>query len=236
MNVGGISFRQTNFTANTQEPSKTFLYAPAPGKKRIEKSNYLFYSGIAAALAVAGMIWFLKGKKMPPVSIIDIADHNIGLNKLDGSKYGNMIKELREQILYPIKSVELGSKHIKEFKQGVVINGSTPDELRSVVDAFIEHAQKNEISCVRSPKNLRQAIIDAEERYKKNNRFTMVDLGDIANLGDLCKGKETEKLLGLDSNVHKGVIWVAWTTNPKSVPVYWHYKNYPVLITKASNN
>ncbi len=224
-----------------QTPTNTsrseFLYYPKP-KENHNTMNFLKVLGALAAGAVGITLFNLKRNKVP-LSIVDIAGTEAGLNKIN---FRRTALELKKKILYPIKTGSTGDS--KNFKSGLILSDTKDKPLKDILAAFCEHADKIGIKTVTIPDNLNKAarrrwvfneIETAQKEYKSSGKFTIINIDNIDNLIDLkiVKAKNSaieEKLIEINKNVYSGIVWTGWTNNTKSIPMY--YNNLPVLVTK----
>lgn len=214
-----------------------FLYYPKP-KENHNSMNFLKVLGALAAGAVAVTLFNLKRNKVP-LSVVDIAGSDAGLNKVN---FRRTALELKKKILYPIKTGSTGDS--KNFKSGLILSDTKDKPLTDILAAFCEHADNLGIKSVTIPNNLNKPsrrrwvfneIETAQKEYKSSGKFTIINIDNIDNLIDLkiVKAKNSaieEKLIEINKNVYSGIVWAGWTNNTKSIPMY--YNNLPVLVTK----
>ncbi len=242
MKIQRISFGQKSNTqkqpANYAIKGREYLYYPKPEDDKKAKTIVFKFLGTLAAIAVGVTLFNLKRNKVP-LNIVDIADSEKGLNKIN---YRRTALELKKKILYPIKTGTTSRN--KNFNSGLILSDKKDAPLKEVLSAFTEHATELKIRTKEIPDNLNKAdrrrwvynaIEEAEQHYEKTKQFTIINIGNLDNLVDLkiVKSKNSaieDKLIEINKNVYSGIVWTAWTNNTKSIPMY--YNNLPVLVTK----
>lgn len=240
MKVFRISFKQNNNSQTSPTNNRNeFLYYPKQKEKsKITPMTFVKVLCGIAMTAVGITLYNLKKNKIP-MEIVDLAEKDLGLNKID---YKRTAKELKQKILYPIKT---GRTHKnRNFNSGLILSDSEDKPLKEIIEALSEHAEKLGIMTNNLPDDLNKAdrrkwiynaIENAKEIYKKRKIYTIINIGNLDNLIDLkiVKPKKTtleDRLIEINKNVYSGIVWTAWTNNTKSIPMY--YNNLPVLVTK----
>ncbi len=246
VNYSAYNSKQPAFEKRV-EISNPFLYQTDPSYHSKELANNSFRVTVIslAVAAVAGSLLKLRMKNIVPESIIEIADKNIGLNKL---KYKNAARYLKKKLLYPIKAAMEGDEKFiygDKLKSGLILTAQNATEGKKAISALLEHAKEIGIYTMEIPPNLKKngrikwvykAIEDAKEYYKTSNGdYTIINIGDISNLANLkiSKTKFTnveEKLREINKQKYPGVVWVGYTDAGASLPYF--YNNAPILITK----
>lgn len=241
MKVQRIFFGQSINTQSPQQaaPRNEFLYYPKTREDK--KSNVITFGKVLVGLAIAAVgvtLYNLKRNKVP-LSIVDIPEADAGLNKIN---FRRTALELKKKILYPIKT---GQTHkTKNFNSGLILSDKKNTPLTDVLAALNEHAEKLGIATMQIPDNLNKAerrkwvfnaIQTAENNYRKNKQYTIINIGNLDNLIDLkiVKPKNSaieDKLIEINKNVYSGIVWTAWTNKTNAIPMY--YNDLPVLVTK----
>ena len=241
MKVQRVSFGSNGNSAAPHTMTRAgneFLYYPKVKEEKKIKSIIWKTLGSLAAIAVGVTLFNLKRNKQP-LSIVDIPGKTMGLNQIN---YRRTAKELKKKILYPIKAGITHKK--KDFHSGLILSDTKDKPLKEVLSAFCDHAYELDIRTKEIPQKLSKAerrkwvfntIEEAQEHYKKTNQYTIINIGNLDNLIDLkiVKSKNSaieDKLIEINKNVYSGIVWVAWTNNTKSIPMY--YNNLTVLVTK----
>lgn len=254
MKVHSISFGAAHTTTpipqenRRQEELNEFAYLPKEHKED-EFNRHKFRKGliVCAAAAVIVTLFRIKGRKKLPESIADLADKNLGLNKVS---FKRTAQELKTNFLYPLKAHQEGDKSIiknkKMFKSGVIIADNDVASTKEVLDAFYEHAQNLGIRCRRisecesrkkenKMKWVKDAIKEAQQTFKTEGKLTLIDIGNMDNLINLKIFKKNNsnlenQLIEISKNSYSGVVWTAYTNRTKQIPMY--YNDLPVIVTK----
>lgn len=228
----------TNQVQKTQDRNEFLFYPKHKEDKNLSPMMFLKMLGAIAVSAVAVTLYNLKRNKMP-MSIVELSEKSMGLNNIN---YRRTAKELKQKFLYPIKA---GLTHKKKnFNSGLILSDTKDKPLKDVLSAFCEHAEELGINVKEIPDNLTKAdrrkwvfnaIKTAEESYKENKQYTIINIGNLDNLIDLkiVKPKNTaleDRLIEINKNVYSGIVWTAWTNKTQSIPMY--YNDLPVLVTK----
>ncbi len=246
---------------NKQDSNISYLYtidlAKMESKEKARKVKVV--TGFLALAAVVVTLFNLKGPKRLPMDIVEIADPNKGLNRLQNFK--STANELKSKILYPLQCVISGDKNITKsnrFKSGVILTDKDGANLVEVTSALIEHARELGIRTVNIPhiskrvnsdgktfehnlkrneliKSVYNELNQAQALFKRQGKYTIINLGDIAKMTDLKVIKSQKSnfeamLANLDSKKFPGIIWAGWTTKTKDVPLFLN--DLPILITK----
>lgn len=251
MKVNRISFGEKQNTKNLQNPKHTtslnpFLYLPYTNKKEndFNSTSFRVMTALLAAIAVGITLMNLRGRKTLPDKIVELADQNLGFNKIN--KYQRTVKELKSKILYPLKCRLMGDKipaQSRDFKSGFILSHNNAEEVKEVMNAFTEHAKKLDIHCLSMPENLKRnektkwtykATNIAKQHYERTGKHTIINLGNISSLTEMqnksTKSRVENLLSAIDNAQYTGVVWTAWTDKPKQIPYF--YNNLPILITK----
>ncbi len=254
MKLQRISFGLNNLNnpacavnTNTESISR-FAYLPkVESHEEFDGKMLKKVLGTCAAIAVGITLFRINGRKKLPESITDIADKNLGLNKVTYKRTAN---ELKNKILYPLKAYLAGDKSIiknkKLFKSGVIIADTDISATKEVFDAFYEHADNLGIHCKRisecvsrkkenKMKWVKETIKEAQETFKKEGKMTLIDIGNMDNLINLQIFKKhnsnlENQLIEISKKSYSGVVWTAYTNRTKQIPMY--YNELPVVVTK----
>lgn len=227
--------------------SNPFLYRIDENAKPKELSSHSFgltVGGMAVAAVILTLLR-LRTKNVVPESIVELANPNIGLNKIN---FPNAVKFLKKKVLYPIKAAMEGDEKFiygEKLKSGLILTAENAEDAKKTIKALTEHAKELGIYCMEMPQNLKRngrvkwvykAIEKAKEYHTASNGdYVLINIGDISNLASLkiSKSQNTkveEKLLNLNKETYPGVIWAGWTNEASSLP--YSYNNAPVIITK----
>ncbi|MBP3924363.1 hypothetical protein J6E39_03885 [bacterium] len=255
MKVQKISFSTNNhrtiaFEENNSRPdmlNRRFMYMPASQNNTAPSVGKiaLYFLTIAAA-AVGITINNVGYMKKLPKNIVELADKNAGLNKIN--KYENIVEGLKKHVLYPSMAILKKKEETlnpRKLKSGIILTGDSPEELQKLTDALIEHAQKLEIP-VKTIKGKTKAerakwiyknVKSANNHYKNTGAPTIINLEDLSKIAELqinkSKISKVENFIsGINRKDYPGIIWVSWTDKSKSVPCF--YNNLPVSIFKLS--
>ena len=238
----------------------SFLYNKNDTENKNENliKGYKIATALTAATAVLIALFRIGRKKRFPDNIVDIADKTKGLNKINNQE--RAIDLIKSKFLYPIKATLLGDKDISKsqyFKSGLVITGEDKNALVELNSALTEHVniidiktlilnttasrtkdgktytrplKKNEVS-----KLLRKVIAEAKENYSQTGQYTMINIGNLDNATSMhivkTKQSKVDKMLAdITNSKAPGIIWTGWTTNSKSLPLF--FRELPVLVVK----
>lgn len=258
MKVNGISFGlNSTQSLNKYQPETTqrqlneFAYIPKQHKdEEFNSSNFKKFLGICAAAAVLITLFRIKGRKKLPESIAELSDKTLGLNKIP---FKRTAKELQNGFLYPLKAHLDGDKSIiknkKLFKAGLILADTDVSSVKTVIDAFYEHANNLGIRCKRisqcssrtkegKKKWVQDTIKEAQENFKKDGKLTLIDIGNMDNLINLQIHKKRNSnlentLIEISKKSYSGVVWTSYTNRTRQIPMY--YNNLPVLVTKLTD-
>lgn len=252
------SFRSQN---KTDKYDLKYLYTlPEQKNDKYVKQYYIAMTMFTALTAVGITLFNVSGHRRFPYSIAELSDMSKGLNKItDNDK---LVNSLKTDFIYPIKSFMLGDKKIKEskeFKTGFIMTGQDDNTLKNISDALTEHFEELGIRTVSIPhtvskvrngevveskhtksklyKILKKEIEINAELYKKDGKFTVINIGNIDDLTDLKVVKSQisnfEELLKNLSNdtENQGIIWIGRTNKQKAIPLFLSY--LPVIIKKT---
>ncbi len=240
MKVSSIS--QANIqTARTQYP---FLYTanPAYTKSHFKEHRKEYLGGLASLILATICLTKFMGRKSLPKTVVELADSNIGLNKIKGAQ--RTVQQLKERILYPIKAVQNGERKrlYRNFTSGlIIIDTNGEKKAKNILDALTEHAEQINIHCINVTKphfkkdlgkSIHSAIDEAIKYNKETSECVLLNLGDISIFSQMnpsnIKAKTTvEKRI---KKLPPGIIWASWTNKGESLP-YFH-NNGNVLMSK----
>lgn len=220
--------------------NRNYMYTTMPAKEPQKSHKWEYIGGLLAATVALMSLRMFRGRNTMPKNITDIADKNLGLNKITGAS--RTVKQLTNDILYPMKAVQMGDKALLsgDFKTGLIIADSNKEKAIELVDAFIEHAELKEIHCIKSKSNQKiniktaKMLIDEAIKYnKETGSCVIVNIGNLANTSKLYASK-TEEVSMLEkriaNDIPKGVLWVAHTSKVRRLPYF--YNNLPVLVAR----
>lgn len=224
-----------------QKLENPYLYTlkkPEEDKFSFKEHKLEYFGGLCAGILAAISLTKFMGRNSLPKNIVEIADPNIGLNKV--VDYDKVVKILKEQVLYPLKSIDMGEKkllHNPNLKTGVLFYSDNPIAPMMMKEAFIEHAKTLGIKCFdmntaskRNPvSNAHKTLSYAEEYIAKNKKTAIADIGNLADKTKIAASK-TKMSSNLEKrlvNQEPGTLWVAWTSKGDSVPYF--YNNFPVI-------
>lgn len=244
-NTRTIAFGENNSRQNSINTK--FMYMPATHKDTAPSLGKIaLYFLTAAAAAVGITINNVGYMKKLPKNIVELADKNAGLNKIN--KYENIIESLKKHVLYPSMAI-LNKKeetlNPRKLKSGVILAGENAEELQKITDALIEHAKKLQIPTLtikgknraERAKWIYKNVKNANNHYNNTGAPTIIDLGDLSIIAEMQINKsKISKVESFISEINRkdnpGIIWVSWTDKSKSIPCF--YNNIPVLISKLS--
>lgn len=238
------SVTQKNFVSSNIATQYPFLYTPNPAYKpsHFKEHRREYLGGLASLILASICLTKFMGKKTLPKSVVEIANENIGLNKIKNA--GRTINQLKNDILYPIKAVQNGERKrlIRNFKSGlIIIDSQKSKQAKNILDALTEHAVHINIHCisVEKPtikkdlgKSIHKAIDDAIKYNKETSDCVLLNLGDLnifsqMNPSNIQAKTTVEKRL---RELPPGIIWTSWTNKGEALP-YFH-NNGSVLMTK----
>lgn len=215
------------------------MYTTMPVKEPPKSHKWEYIGGLLAAGVALMSLRMFRGRNTMPKYITHIADKNLGLNKITGAS--RTVKQLTNDILYPMKALQLGDKAILsgDFKTGLIIADSNKGKVTELVDAFIEHAQSIGIHCERIPKNKKNKVREAHKvldnaikYHQETGACVIVDIGDLGAVSKLnvAKTEYASKFEERIANMPKGILWLAHTTKAEKLPYF--YNNLPTLAVK----
>lgn len=243
--------------------SRYMYYRETPrtfDKNKIMK-HYSFTTAFLAVSAVIIALLNLGKRPKFPKNIVEISELNKGLNKIKNQD--KVINEIKTKFIYPIKAADSGDTKITEsshYNSGIIIAGKSEKELKQINDALKEHFEYLNIdtSTINSTisrkkdgqiitknlkkntivKNVYKEIEKAKNKFKETGRYTIISLGKFDDITcvQITKSKKSKidnLILNLSNKDNTGIIWTAWTTEAKSIPIYLN--DLPVLITKLNN-
>ena len=243
MKVARISntYRQ-NFRSEgvSKEIVNPFLYTANENYKpkyMLKEHKYSYLAGVLAIITAAACLKKFTGRNSIPKDVVELADKTLGLNKLKSC--GRTVTQLKENILYPMKCLQLGDKNIlrEDFKTGLIIADESPAKARQVVSALLEHAESIGIHCEKLAfpqkknrvKEVHKAINAALKYHQETGKCVIVSIGDLAQMSNLkvCKTEYCSNIEKRLAEMPKGVLWTAWTTASDNLPYF--YNNLPTL-------
>lgn len=260
MRIEPVTFSfKSKYTADNYD-SNFLYYRESKRRFSQEKLLHHYSFATAAIAVSAVLIALLRlGKRQKfPDNIVEISDLTKGLNKIKNQE--KIIYEIKSKFIYPIKASSMGDIKMADgldFKNGIVITGNNKNQLEQITDALKEHFEyldidtakvKSQISREKDGKaiikNLKKNTIakhvyneieKAKEKYKTTGRYTVINMGELDNITNvqITKSKNSkidEQLLSLTNEKTPGIMWMAWTTETKTIPIY--FKDLPILITK----
>ncbi len=220
--------------------------------------QYSLATASSAVIAVCVALFNLGRKHKFPKNIVEIPDLDKGLNKIKNQD--KFIRTVKTKFLYPLKALILGDNRLRKsrkLKTGIVITGNTSD-IKDVYNAFSEHISELKIDVVKiNPqisrktkdgkiifkdkkrttivKEFKKEIDKAKEKFRQTGKYTVIFLGELDNATNMyiAKSKHSkfdEYLINLTKDKTSGVIWAAYTSNGKTLPIY--FKDLPVTVTK----
>lgn len=242
MKISKISFTNSNYKNTNGLTINPYMYTqPKEKEDRFTfKDHKLEYLGgiLAGALALISLSKFSAAKTLPK-SIIEIEGLNNGLNKIADNSFA--VKVLKENILYPLKSVELGEHHLlkrNDFKTGVIISSKDAQKAQRIKDALMEHLDKlgfkvysiNDTDKIKTTNKVARAhktVNKANEMFQENTYISIADIDDLSKITNLkanktkCSSKLEKKLI--DQN--PGTLWVSWTDQVDNIPYFYNNKS-----------
>ena len=244
MKIFNVTQNNLNFSNKFYGFYNPYLYMPkpAPDDKFSFKDHKLEYlgGGLTVLLALITLTRFAN-KKTFPRNIVEIANKDAGLNKITDNQ--RIVKMIKDYILYPLKSVEMGHKHLlkdENFKTGIIICSKDAEKAKTLKDAIIEHAnllgiqsysidkltKKNKVACAYKTLN------EANNNFTSYGKVSIADLGNLSEITNLLvnKTKYASKLEKRLVEQKKGVLWTAWTDKVDKVPYF--YSDIPTLLLK----
>ena len=241
MKVSKISSCNINFNNNGAANVSPYLYTQKPVKEdkfTFKDHKWEYFGGImAGVLALVSLSKFSAAKTLPK-SIIELKENDLGLNKIMDSPYA--VKVLKDNILYPLKCVDLGQKNLlrrNNFKTGVILCSENAEKAQKLKKALIEHIDKlgikiysitdeNKINKANKVACAHKTINEANQMFTENSLLSIADIDDLAKITNLKANKthESSKLEKKLIDQDPGVLWVAWTDKVNNIPYFYNNK------------
>ena len=241
MKIERVSLNQTSFQNTTSKNTlNPYLYMPKNVNNEDKftfKNHKLEYLGgfCAACLAFICLTKFTVNKALPK-SIIEIADQTKGLNGIENTK---AVKLLKEKVLYPLKSVDMGQENLlreSHFKTGIIIRSNDISKAQNLKQAFIEHCEALGFKIFRSldekqthkvttaKTNTHRVLNKANNMFYENQVISIADIDELNKITNLKpnKIKSASKLEKKLIDQEPGVLWIAYTDKVNDIPYFYN--------------
>ncbi len=263
MNVLPVSLNFTSSkTIDNYDLSYLYQQEPKHKKNNNKLlQQYTLTTAALAVSAVMIALYNLGSKQKFHSNIVEVPDLAKGLNKI--KEHEDFIEAIKRKFVYPIKAADLGDNKIinsDDYKTGMIITGNDRLELRRISDALKEHFEMLGIDTVFIKQSIKKEkdgqiyskrmkknelvkkffteVEKAKEKYKNTGKYTIISLGRFEDFTSLKITKSTQSkiddlIVKINQKDIPGVIWFAWTTESKSIPLY--FNELPILVAKMEN-